>query len=78
MMGKGGGVEKGEEGVADGGARTVAMGDEVERPGQFQAGDGNGGELAALDVAGDGELRDDGYLSRPPLGYGRLSVHRAF
>jgi hypothetical protein len=45
-----------EEGFADGRARPMSMGDQVEIPGQLQARDTDDRQLPALDVALNGQL----------------------
>ena len=57
------GPDEREEGLTDGGARSMPMGDQVEIPGQFQARDMDDGQFAALDVTLDGQLGDDGHTS---------------
>ena len=64
------GPDEREEGLTDGGARSMSMGDQVEIPGQFQARDMDDGQFAALNVPLDSQLGDDG---QTPPGLDRLA-----
>ena len=58
-----GGADKLEESLTDGRARPMSMGDQVEIPGQLQAHNTDDRQFAALDIAPDGQLGDDGHAS---------------